>query len=119
VPRINWQGRMDEKIVDTFCKWMGSADFSQLTEQDSTRFRSSRHFSGPWFDNDHRALLALLADSNKRRPGDRRVLVENRLAWDREHRALRRLYPMCFAAAEPKSPNTIQVADITHAMPNA
>ena len=84
-----------------------------------SRFSSTRPTS--FFSSTHSTGLGLSrgTDADQGRAEDLRMLVENRLAGNGVERLVFRDHAMRLAAAEPKSALLVEIADVTHAVPEA
>ena len=70
------------------------------------------------FDNDCRLLIGPLSQANKCAPVNRRMLVDDCLAGHTEKCTFCGFNPMGLSTAKPKTVHLVDVADVSHAVPD-
>ena len=95
-----------------------AAELTDFGEQGFPLLRRSRLMPLVRFQNNHRALPAGGADADQGAAADGGVLVEDRLATDRIHRAVGRQHAMGHAAAKPEAILFVQIAAVADPVPH-
>ena len=116
VADIDWEGRVEEYLADSPCVWISIAQLKQFQPDPIQTGLAALLFQ---FHAQYRLLTARRTQSDQRRSEYFGMGIEYTLHRDGVEGVLRRDDPMGFAAAEPDPAALVQIAHISHAVPDA